>query len=136
MFLIEVGFSLFLARRVLVVVLVDVHLVRWIILHHLLDELKIVVTKSPLRARGGLSTVVIAEEVTVGRRRCVEGILRRVADRMIVPDGTRCTEIRLHGMRIVVIPLTEHRLDRDEASWVVLCDLHLAEPSSGLPPRV
>ena len=44
----EVGFSLFLARRVLVVILVDVHLVRWIILHHLLDELKIVVTKSPL----------------------------------------------------------------------------------------
>ena len=132
----EVGFGLFLARRVLVVILVDVHLVRWIILHHLLDELKIVVTKSPLRARGGLAAVVIAEEVTVGQIGGVEGILRRMAHGVVVPDGTRCTEIWLHGMRIVVIPLTEHRLDRYEASRVVLCDLHLAEPSSGLPPRV
>ena len=134
--LIEIGFSLFLARRVLVVILVDVHLVRWVILHHLLDELKIVVTKSPLGARGGFSAVVVTEEVTVGQGGGVEGILGRVADGVVVSDGTRCTEIWLHGMRIVVIPLTEHRLDRYEASRVVLCDLHLAEPSSGLPPRV
>ena len=132
----EVGFSLLLARRVLIIILIDVHLVRWIILHHLLDELKVVVTKSPLGARGGFSAVVVTEEVTVGQGGGVEGILGRVADGVVVSDGTRCTEIWLHGMRIVVIPLTEHRLDRYEASRVVLCDLHLAEPSSGLPPRV
>ena len=59
-----------------------------------------------------------------------------MADGVIVSDGAWSTEFWLHGVRIVVIPLTEHRLDRYEASRVVLCDLHLAEPTSGLPPRV